>query len=258
MDINNLSDLIINKLISVNTIYSDTGANSVRRNRLCWALLMKYEGETVYTSGNKKATSNFENIAILPKGSNYSWICTKQGKYLVIEFDADLIGDSVITISTKNSESIFKLFKELEKVWTLKHKFYKLEALNITYSILSKLLEPYNQYLPSEKQEKIQPALDYIAKNYNKQITNDELAKLLGVSTVYFRKLFTKIIGISPINYIQQLRIKKAKEMLKSDFSKISVISEAVGYPNIYYFSKMFKQITGVSPTEYAKNTNKR
>jgi len=80
----------------------------------------------------------------------------------------------------------------------------------------------------------------------------------LGVSTVYFRKLFTKIIGISPINYIQQLRIKKAKEMLKSDFSKISVISEAVGYPNIYHFSKMFKQITGVSPTEYAKNSNNR
>ncbi len=258
MEINNLSDLIIKKLISVNIISTPTGETSVRHNRACWALLIKYEGETVYTSGGKSIISNNENIAILPKGSSYSWVCTKEGRYIVLEFDADLTGDSVIAIPTKSSESILKLFKELDKVWNLKHKFYKLEALNITYNIIIKLLEPFNQYLPTEKQEKIQPALDYIAKNYNKQITNDELAATLGVSTVYFRKLFTKITGISPINYIQQLRIKKAKEMLKSDYSKISIISESVGYPNIYHFSKMFKQITGVSPTEYAKNSNKQ
>ncbi len=63
-------------------------------------------------------------------------------------------------------------------------------------------------------------------------------------------------MGISPINYIQQLRIKKAKEMLKSDYSKISLIAETVGYSNIYHFSKTFKQITGYSPTEYDKKSN--
>lgn len=257
MDINFLSDLVIKKIISVNIISSDTGKISQREKRTCWALLIKYEGETIYTSSEKKSISNIENIAILPRGSNYSWICTKQGHYIVVEFDADLTAENIITIPTPKSEIILKLFKELERAWTLKHKFYKIEALNITYNILTKLLEPYNQYLPSDKQEKIQPALDYIAENYNKPITNDELAELLGISTVYFRKLFTKIIGISPINYIQQFRIKKAKEMLKSDFSKISIISEAVGYPNIYHFSKIFKQTTGLSPTEYAKNSNK-
>ena len=117
-------------------------------------------------------------------------------------------------------------------------------------------MEQTNSYLPDEKKEKIQPALDYIAENYNKPITNDELAELLGISTVYFRKLFTQITGTSPINYIQQLRINKAKEMLKSDYSKISLISEEVGYSNIYHFSKMFKQITSYSPTEYAKRFN--
>lgn len=254
MEINNLSDLIIKKLISINAVSSATGETSQRRNRACWALLIKYEGETIYTSGGKSIISNIENIAILPKGSNYNWICTKEGRYIVVEFDADLTGENVITIPTKKSEVILRMFKKLDKVWSLKHRFYKIEALNIVYGILANLLETQNKYLPSDKAEKIRPALDFIAENYTKTITNDELAKLLGISTVYFRKLFTSIMGISPINYIQQFRIKKAKEMLNSDYSKISIISEAVGYPNIYHFSKMFKQITGYSPTEYAKN----
>lgn len=256
MNTSDLSNLIINDIISVNNIFSTTGKSSERKNRACWALLIKYEGETIYSHENKKVKSNIENISILPKGSCYDWICIKQGRYIVVEFEANLSGENILILPTKKSEHIFKLFKDLEKVWTLKHPFYKLKSINLVYNILTTLLEQTNSYLPDEKKEKIQPALDYIAENYNKPITNDELAELLGISTVYFRKLFTQITGTSPINYIQQLRINKAKEMLKSDYSKISLISEEVGYSNIYHFSKMFKQITSYSPTEYAKRFN--
>ncbi len=251
---NDLSNLIIKNIISVNNIFSTTGESSQRNNRACWALLIKYEGETIYSFEGRQIKSNTENIALLPKGSVYSWVCTKQGRYIVVEFDANLTGKNILTLPNKKGDYILKLFKDLEKIWNLKHQFYKLESINLVYKILMSLLEQSNKYLPSDTKEKIRPALDYIAENYNKPITNDQLANLLGISTVYFRKLFTKSTGTSPINYIQHLRINKAKEMLKSDYSKISVISEAVGYSNIYHFSKTFKQLTGVSPTEYARN----
>lgn len=251
-----LSNLIINNVVSVNKIFSASGESSHRQNRATWALLIKYEGETIYTVDGKQLKSNLENVAVLPQGCHYDWVCTKPGHYIVVDFDANLNCDNIFIIPNKNHELILKLFNELNKIWTLKHKLYKLKTINLTYNLLTQLLDQYNSYFPSDKKEKIRPALDYIAENYNKPITNDELASLLDISTVYFRKLFTKTTGKSPINYVQHVRISKAKEMLKSDFSKISVISEAVGYPNIYHFSKMFKQITGMSPTEYAKNNS--
>jgi YesN/AraC family two-component response regulator len=60
-------------------------------------------------------------------------------------------------------------------------------------------------------------------------------------------------MGISPISYVYELRIKKAKEMLKSDYSSIADIAQSLGYLSIYDFSKAFKKYTGVSPLKYAK-----
>jgi RNA polymerase sigma factor (sigma-70 family) len=105
-----------------------------------------------------------------------------------------------------------------------------------------------------EKMQKIQPAMAYISQNFNKEITNDTLAALTGLSTVYFRKLFTQMIGVSPIAYVHQIRIQKAKEMLKSDYSTLSDIAQSLGYPNLYDFSRTFKKHVGVAPSKYEAN----
>jgi len=80
---------------------------------------------------------------------------------------------------------------------------------------------------------------------------NEDLAKLTGLSTIYFRRLFTEVFGVSPIAYVHKLRIKKAKEMLKSDYGNITDIAQSLGYLNIYDFSRAFKKHTGISPSKY-------
>ena len=65
--------------------------------------------------------------------------------------------------------------------------------------------------------------------------------------------MFFKVYGASPIHYLSEFRIKKAKSILKSDYDSIEQVAQSVGYNSIYHFSKMFKQYVGVSPTEYAK-----
>ena len=76
---------------------------------------------------------------------------------------------------------------------------------------------------------------------------------MCGISTVYFRKLFTEIAGDSPIHYAEALRIKKAKELLRSDYDSITGVAIALGYRGIYEFSRSFRRMTGISPSEYAK-----
>jgi iron complex transport system substrate-binding protein len=100
---------------------------------------------------------------------------------------------------------------------------------------------------------RIAPAIEYASQHYDQGLTNDALAKVAGMSTVYFRKLFTATMGISPISYVHRLRIEKAKEMLKSDYGSVTDIAVTLGYSGLYDFSRDFKKHTGVPPSRYGK-----
>ena len=118
----------------------------------------------------------------------------------------------------------------------------ELESIRDTYSILLALTQAVSErYLPTEKQQKIAPAIEYISQHYNENITNEVLADIAGMSTVYFRKLFTSVIGVSPIVYARNLRIEKAKEMLRSDYGTLSDVALSLGYRSLYDFSRDFK-----------------
>lgn len=252
-----LSNLIITNVYSVTTLYSEMDMKIKRNDRSCWAIVIKYEGETTYTSGKNFYRSDIHNLVILPKGCSYEWHCTHPGHYSIIEFESDLVCNDLFTFSVGNSEKILKLFKEMEYKRTLRHPMYEIESIRDTYSVLLLMMQQMQKkYLPTEKTSKINPALEYIANNYNQSIKNDVLAGLCNLSTVYFRKLFTEIIGTSPISYVHELRIKKAKEMLKSDYGNITNVAESLGYLNIYDFSRTFKKHTGISPTKYEKQWN--
>ena len=73
------------------------------------------------------------------------------------------------------------------------------------------------------------------------------------MSTVYFRRTFVSVYGISPIKYLHNFRMEKAKAILRSDFETIEQVALSVGYNSIYHFSKMFKVYSGISPLEYSK-----
>ena len=96
--------------------------------------------------------------------------------------------------------------------------------------------------------------MDYLIQNYTHPLTNDELSAQTEFSTSYFRKLFHDVYGVSPLEYLQNLRISKAKEMLRNNVGSISEIAASLGYANIYDFSRTFKRETGLSPSAYARN----
>lgn len=249
-----LYNLTVKKVYSVINLRNDERKETKRTNRPCWGIILKYEGETVYQSNGKTYISNAENMIILPKGCSYSWTCTKAGRYYAVEFDCDETCEELFSIPVSNHEKILSLLKETESKRLLKRQTYKLEVLKSVYTLLLLLLQEKKQeYLPLNKQEKIAPAVQYMLEHYTKPIKNDYLASLTGLSTVYFRKLFTQAFGCSPIAYLQRLRMKKAKEMLKSDYTNLGEIAYSLGYTDCADFSRTFKKHFGISPSRYQK-----
>ena len=253
MNIELLSNLIITRVSFVATLYTPKNEKIKRSNRRRWAIILKHEGETVYTANGKQFLSDISHIVILPRGSSYDWQCTKSGHFSTIEFESDLTYTEPISVSVKTGEKILRAFKELEYKRNLKQPMMEIESIKDTYSILLSLAKSESKpYLPSEKQQKIAPALEYISQHYTENLNNDALADLTGLSTVYFRKIFTHLMRVSPMVYARQLRIEKAKEMLKSDYGTLSDVAQSLGYPNLYDFSRDFKKHTGVSPSQYS------
>ena len=252
MNFDILSNLVITKIRSVSNLYSPENKGTKRTDRSCWAIVTKYEGETIYTSGNNQYFSDKDHFIILPKGCTYDWLCVSAGHFCIVEFECEVTYTDIISIHVKNGEKIIKMFKELERKRNLKSPMNELESIHDTYSIILALAKAQTeQYRPSKQQQKIAPALEYISVHYNENITNDTLAAVSNMSTVYFRKLFTSTMGVSPITYVHQFRIKKAKEMLRSDFTSLSDVAQSLGYSSLYDFSRDFKKHTGVAPSKY-------
>lgn len=255
MDNGILYDVVVKNVISVLNIHTKLNKTVKRKDRPYWAIIIKYEGETVYLNKGKRYVSNLENMIILPKGSSYDWQCVKEGRYFAVEFDSDCVCDTIFSFPISNSERFLQIFNEINQAHTLKKPTYKLEIMKKIYSLLLLLLQQKPpKYTPSYKQNKIAPSIEYILNNYNKKITNELLAEISSLSVVYFRKLFTETLGISPIAYVNNLRIKKAKEILSSDYDSLSDVAYSLGFANLYDFSRTFKKHTGLSPSSYSKS----
>ena len=248
-----MSNLIIKKIRSVSVLYNQKGAKSRMQDRKGWAFLLKYEGETIYRTHGKDFLSDAHHMAVLPKGASYEWTCTQTGHALIVEFDSDIEFCEPIILPIKDTERILRALREMERKQNLRSHFSELEGIRDAYSIILMALQSQaDQYTPPSKRQKIAPAIEYLSTSYAKKITNEELAKQLGISTVYFRKLFTEVVGVSPIAYARRLRIEKAREMLKSDYGSLSDVAYSLGYTSLYDFSRDFKKHTGIAPSKYS------
>lgn len=97
----------------------------------------------------------------------------------------------------------------------------------------------------------VQKAVQYIEKRYNQDISLEEVANHVHLSPNYFCSIFKSTTGRSFVEYITNLRIEKAKEMLMDLDYTIYHIADAVGYNDPRYFSRVFKTITGKTPSQY-------
>ena len=98
----------------------------------------------------------------------------------------------------------------------------------------------------------VKQMIRYFNEHYHEKISLDQIAKNMYLSTFYISKIFKAETGDTPINYLIELRMEKARELMEAspDLS-IQTIASMVGYEDAYHFSKLFKKHFGTAPSKY-------
>ena len=99
----------------------------------------------------------------------------------------------------------------------------------------------------------IQAAQDWIAGHFAAANTLDEMMRRTGLSERTFKRRFTRATGLSPLAYVQRLRVEDAKRRLERTEASVDEISWQVGYEEPAFFRRLFKRVTGLAPSTYRK-----
>ncbi len=114
------------------------------------------------------------------------------------------------------------------------------------------------QNIVGKREEKsnsiIEMAEEYIKDNFHKDVSLDEVSKTVNISPYYFSKIFKEGTGKNFIEYLTNIRMERAKELLSTTEHSMKEICAMCGYSDPNYFSRSFKKNVGVTPTEF-KNT---
>lgn len=108
---------------------------------------------------------------------------------------------------------------------------------------------------PPENAMVISPVLDYIEDNYAQQFDINYLADICRLSPTHFRRLFHSIIGTSPLDFVNNTRIAKACNLLRSTEFSILEISEMVGFRSVSSFNRHFMDVMQITPRAYRNET---
>lgn len=167
-------------------------------------------------------------ITVLRNGKRVSY-------YEDRDFDVPLLIQEMIECDT-NTAKCFELTKDADD--------------DFAYYRLSKAAESNGNLLGY-----LDEATDYIVNNLQADLSPGLIAEKVHVSPGYLMKLFKQYMGVSIMDYTNNMRMEKGKELLKKSNMKISQIAQMVGISNSQYFAVLFKKYTGMTPKEYRKTS---
>lgn len=127
-------------------------------------------------------------------------------------------------------------------------KACELRCLGVFYRLASDLIET----TVSDKYDYVKQVQIFLKNNYDSNVSISRIAEELHISRAYLRNIFHARTGMSPQEYLMNLRMKRAEFLLSRDYS-VTEVAIAIGYDDVLQFSRMFKKYHKLSPTEYRK-----
>ena len=243
-----LNNIVITEITDVISVLSPKGSERKMTNRKNYGLSFCEQGKITYTHKGKTYISDSEHAVLLPKGQSYSIYGNKSGIFPVINFDClHFTRDDILVFPIKSVKPILTDFEQLKTLFLFQKD--KAKMMSILYDIIHKISAGIQT-----QPEMLAPAIKYLEEHLSSpELGNTELARQCNISEVYFRKLFAKYYGTGAKQYVIEIRVNKAKQLLSEGNLKINAIAEMCGFSNTYHFSRLFKAKTGLTPTEYAK-----
>ena len=228
--------------------YSSEYARPRPRHGLIYVL----EGSALYEmSDGTSFTAGKDDIIYMPKGEKYLTHCPDEA-FLHMTINFNMQG-SLTLPRIRHSESGEKTKSDFSRIvteWNSRSPNYRQRCIGLLYLLLTSQLD-INHRSIGEKQHQLANAMEILSRDYSQNISVSMLAESCGISETYFRKLFQRVYGLSPMDYITNQRISYARELLTNTGLSVEDISYDSGYKDPTYFCRIFKKATGMSPSEY-------
>lgn len=245
---NELDSIIVTDVEKMFTAMFPCAKTAKIKDREYFGLSFCIDGQITYTIDEKKFIFDNTKAVILPKSRSYSMHVDKTGKFPVINFDClNFPCNDILSFTVLNLTAYIKDYEKMKSLSIFDGN--RTEIMSIFYGILHRIL------LDNTTSSKLSPAIKLIENNFsNPKLSNTDLARECNISEIYFRKIFTEEYKLSPKQYLIEVRINKAKQLLTDGFLKINAIASQCGFTNQYHFSRIFKEKTGFTPTEYSRH----
>lgn len=220
-----------------------------------------YVTDGIFNTSIDGITKQFKagSVVIFPPKYKYHYWGEPPSSYVCVHFTGSqskkLLDDlgftnMPYTVELEYSNKIRSLFDKMDEQNMTNAPFLQYSLSCLFEQILLTIAV---ERVRSEGYRTLKKSIKYIHTNFTDKIEIPFLAKMEGISNSRFITLFTKETGKTPSDYILNLRLNKACELLVAADMQISSIGVAVGYKDQYFFSKIFKKHMGVSPLEYRK-----
>jgi len=212
-------------------------------------------------------------FAFLSPTSFHSWKFSNENfRCYNFNFQLDILNsENIISLASQAKNSFFSvpseelawyehMFENFNESWNKVRLYDKEYCLSILEFLLIHILkngETTNQLYalsPTKNSNRLSSAIIYIHKNYRQNITAEDVAKHIYLSPKYLSSLFRKELGVTFSQYLTNLRLTNACNMLCSSSDSVKEIAIDSGFNNTKHFQNVFKKHYNMTPLEYRKN----
>ena len=217
-----------------------------------------FKGTALLKYDNKRISLESGDIFFTFPGQSFFIDADDKFTFLYISFNGSGAGALLDSLDINKENCISKDHSDLLDFWMDSIKRLNDNNANmIAESVLMHTLSFIGNANTNavRSKDKLESVLEYIRHNYtSKDMSVKKVADIFFYSEKYFSSLFSKKTGVKFSQYLNDLRVKHAKNLLAGGNTNISEIADKCGYADQFYFSKVFKKITDMSPSEYIKS----
>lgn len=179
-----------------------------------------------------------------------------EGFHALFVLEPYISKDSHFTNHLQLSVPVFEVINQLISNLVQEYQSQHIGRTTMLYSLFWNLVVLLSRAYQIEDQPNnsllsIAVPLAYINKNYCSPISIESLASQVHMSVRNFSRVFHKTYGVSPINYVIQLRIQHAYELLQNSELSVSEVAYLCGFQDSNYFTRQFKHVSGFTPRAY-------
>ncbi len=229
-----------------------------------YILLLLTSGEIVYNVGGAKLSLEKGEMLFIPEGTHRSAVNDSGHPHdmYAAHFRYKGNGEGLPLLSEPqcikaklvNADYMRHRFSLLTQHWLRKSPYTQTLCHGMMLEMLVILNEDVgNRSIPAKSYGIVMQLQQYILEHYRETISVQDLAAHVELTPNYISGLFRQATGVTLTEYIQQIRISAACDLLTGSQMNVSEISDYLGFCEPSYFNKVFKKITGILPSVYVK-----